>query len=461
MYINVLPFAHARAAGTWRELVRSVFDREVELWPHRRYPLPAVARLADAGSRPIDVVFGYVETRQDGGAAVEASGTDLVEVGGPGATEFGLSVGAGGGTVRLVSDGRTADPTALVRIGAMFREVLSAMVTDPGGDAAALRLPAGERGRPRPVHPGPDRRGRRVRAGGVRGAGGAAAGRGGGHGRGRVVLVRAVERPGEPVGASPAGAGGGAGGPGRGVCAPVGRSRSWRCWRCTRRVGCTCRWIRRTRRSGWRSCWPTRRPRCCSPPPSCGRNCRRSTATVVLLDEPDAWAGQPPTDPEPLTDPDNGSVVIYTSGSTGRPKGSLMSHRALVNRTEHVGAQVYRLDRRRRRAPEDRDRLRRLPGRGLRGPVGGRPDRGGPPRRAPRPRVPARADGPRGRHHRPLRAVDAAGAAGRGAGRVPVAAVGGGGRRGDRASTWRGRSWPRCPAASCTTRTARPRPPST
>ncbi|MCL7461074.1 amino acid adenylation domain-containing protein, partial [Micromonospora sp. MSM11] len=148
MYINVLPFPHARPAGTWRELVRSVFDREVELWPHRRYPLPAVARLADAGSRPIDVVFGYVETRHDGGGTAgkpDGAATDLVEVGGPGATEFGLSVGAGGGTIRLVSDSRSADPAALVRIGAMFREVLTAMAADPDGDAAAPRLPAGER----------------------------------------------------------------------------------------------------------------------------------------------------------------------------------------------------------------------------------------------------------------------------------------------------------------------------
>ena len=30
-----------------------------------------------------------------------------------------------------------------------------------------------------------------------------------------------------------------------------------------RRAGRTCRWIRSIRRSGWRSCWRTRRRRCC------------------------------------------------------------------------------------------------------------------------------------------------------------------------------------------------------
>ena len=65
----------------------------------------------------------------------------------------------------------------------------------------------------------------------------------------------------------------GAGGPAGAVCWPGGgrgRSRWWRwcwsarrswwprCWRCGRRGRRTCRWIRAIRRSGSRSCWPTR-----------------------------------------------------------------------------------------------------------------------------------------------------------------------------------------------------------
>ncbi|MEU6077195.1 amino acid adenylation domain-containing protein [Micromonospora sp. NPDC047074] len=343
MYINVLPFAYARGAGSWRELVRSVFDREVELWPHRRYPLPAVQRMAGAGSRPIDVVFGYVETRQDGGAAVEASGSDAVEVGGPGATEFGLSVGAGGGTVRLVSDSRIADPAALVRIGAMFRHVLTAMVTTPGGDAAAPCLPADERAEVARFTPG-----RTAEVGGYLPAAfeaqaarrpdavaitseGVSFSYGQLNGRanqlahhlrelgvGPEVLVgvcahRSVEQVVAMLAVHKAG----------GVYLPL--DPSYPAERLAFMLADAAAPVLLT----------TAELRAQLPPVA---------ATVVLLDEPDAWAGQPPTDPEPLTDPDNGSVVIYTSGSTGRPKGSLMSHRALVNRTDHVGAQVYRLD---------------------------------------------------------------------------------------------------------------------
>lgn len=57
----------------------------------------------------------------------------------------------------------------------------------------------------------------------------------------------------------------------------------------------------------------------------------------VLLDDPDAYAGQPDTD---VTDTDrltplrpaNTAYVIYTSGSTGRPKGAVIDHGGIVNR---------------------------------------------------------------------------------------------------------------------------------
>ena len=37
--------------ATWLELVQHTFDREVETWEHRRYPLPAVQR--ETGTRSV------------------------------------------------------------------------------------------------------------------------------------------------------------------------------------------------------------------------------------------------------------------------------------------------------------------------------------------------------------------------------------------------------------------------
>ena len=61
MYINTLPFAYERGARTWRELVRDVFAREVQVWPRRRYPLPAIRRMTGAAQHPIDVIFDFMD----------------------------------------------------------------------------------------------------------------------------------------------------------------------------------------------------------------------------------------------------------------------------------------------------------------------------------------------------------------------------------------------------------------
>ncbi|HEY0637215.1 MAG TPA: amino acid adenylation domain-containing protein, partial [Pseudonocardiaceae bacterium] len=139
MYINTLPFAHERGARTWRELVARVFAREVELWPHRRFPLPAVRRLADAGPHPVEVVFDYTEYRQ-----VDADVVDVDASSGEGWTEFSLQVGTAGGHVHLAADSHVFGAAALRRLAAMYRAVLEAMVADPAGDALVVPHAPGE-----------------------------------------------------------------------------------------------------------------------------------------------------------------------------------------------------------------------------------------------------------------------------------------------------------------------------
>ncbi|MGW3859851.1 condensation domain-containing protein, partial [Micromonospora arida] len=141
MYINVLPFGHERGGGSWGDLVRSVFDGEVRLWPHRRFPLPAVRRLTGADTHPIDVVFGYTEPRTDpsgrGGAAgpgdaptPDGHTTPARVASDVAATEFVLSVGASPTVIRLVADGRVFGGAGLVRLAGMFRVVLESMLAD-------------------------------------------------------------------------------------------------------------------------------------------------------------------------------------------------------------------------------------------------------------------------------------------------------------------------------------------
>ena len=67
MSLNTLPFPHDRTAASWRELVQRVHAREADLWPHRRYPAPAI-RTPGRGAGLTDVYFSYLDfTEVDGG----------------------------------------------------------------------------------------------------------------------------------------------------------------------------------------------------------------------------------------------------------------------------------------------------------------------------------------------------------------------------------------------------------
>ncbi|MFJ4949426.1 amino acid adenylation domain-containing protein, partial [Streptomyces sp. NPDC088760] len=142
MYLNTLPLAFDRIPGTWLDLVRGVFAREVESWAHRRYPLPAVQRDTGAGGRLIDVFFNYQDFRQvDAGLVDDAVGID------DSPTEFPLTISSRVKSIFLTADTRSLAPEHADRIGAMFRTVLEAMAADYTGDARRPLLPAAERDR--------------------------------------------------------------------------------------------------------------------------------------------------------------------------------------------------------------------------------------------------------------------------------------------------------------------------
>ncbi|MFD9359437.1 amino acid adenylation domain-containing protein [Streptomyces sp. NPDC060031] len=139
MHLNTVPFAHLRTAGTWRELVRQVFDRELALWPHRRHPLPAIQRAA-GGRRLLGTVFNYLDFHQ-----VDADLVDEEASTGIGSTEFPLAVISRGGWLGLRSDTRHLTAAQAEGLGEMYRQVLLAMAADPEGDARATFLPEADR----------------------------------------------------------------------------------------------------------------------------------------------------------------------------------------------------------------------------------------------------------------------------------------------------------------------------
>jgi aryl carrier-like protein len=60
LFLNVVPVCVDAAPATWEALVRAVFDAELDLLPHRRYPGAEIRRLAP--SQPLfDTLFNYVD----------------------------------------------------------------------------------------------------------------------------------------------------------------------------------------------------------------------------------------------------------------------------------------------------------------------------------------------------------------------------------------------------------------
>ncbi|MGW1108617.1 amino acid adenylation domain-containing protein [Streptomyces sp. NPDC002540] len=142
MHLNTLPFAHDRTAATWRELVAAVFAREIELWPHRAFPMPVIQRELADGERLIDMRFSYHDFDQ-----VDREQVDYLASIDDSPTEFPLGVSARVGHLVLTASPRALSRSGTDRLAAMLRQVLEAMAADPEGDAQASFLPQGERER--------------------------------------------------------------------------------------------------------------------------------------------------------------------------------------------------------------------------------------------------------------------------------------------------------------------------
>ncbi|TDD40120.1 amino acid adenylation domain-containing protein, partial [Actinomadura sp. KC06] len=139
MYLNTLPFAHERGARTWRDLVRQVFAREVELWPHRRFPMPEIQRLAGV-DRVVETSFSYQDFHQ-----VDTELIDYLASIDESPTEFAFAVSARVGYLILSCNTPSLTRENADRLASMYRAVLESMAADPEGDAQAAYLPEGER----------------------------------------------------------------------------------------------------------------------------------------------------------------------------------------------------------------------------------------------------------------------------------------------------------------------------
>ncbi|MGQ0838793.1 amino acid adenylation domain-containing protein [Actinokineospora sp.] len=142
MFLNPVPFVAPAEVGTWRELARAVFDEEVALWPHRRFPLPQLQHEFGNGGRLLEVAFNYLDFHVLDREMVDTEGSTDISP-----NEFPAAVIGHRDRLILVAKSRWVGRPHGELLAKMYRRALTLMAADPDGDASVSLLPPEERTR--------------------------------------------------------------------------------------------------------------------------------------------------------------------------------------------------------------------------------------------------------------------------------------------------------------------------
>jgi aryl carrier-like protein len=164
LFLNVVPVSVDAAPGTWEELIRAVFDAELELLPYRRYPGVEIRRLA--ASQPLfDTNFNYTEFHMYRGLAhFEGVVTDeraLEETDFPLVVDIERPPGAPAFLLRLSYDRARVARALVDRIAGSLLAALGEIGADvtaapaPPGEEAAAPAPRPGESRPAPARDAP------------------------------------------------------------------------------------------------------------------------------------------------------------------------------------------------------------------------------------------------------------------------------------------------------------------
>ncbi|MCS7475571.1 non-ribosomal peptide synthase/polyketide synthase [Umezawaea endophytica] len=133
LFVNTVPLRVRLADGTWRDLVRAVFDAENDLLPHRRYPMGALQR--DLGGAPLfETNFVYTDFQQIPAEADDVPAGDVARTHFALVAAFVRQPGGDGVNLELEYDARALAATQVALLRGYHLRVLAEMVADP--DAA-------------------------------------------------------------------------------------------------------------------------------------------------------------------------------------------------------------------------------------------------------------------------------------------------------------------------------------
>ena len=136
MYLNSVPFQHRPGARTWMELAQQTFRTEIDMWPHRHFPSPAMPTLVPGSPRPVDILFHYLDFHQ-----VDTELVDVAACIDDSPNEFRLVVGTPmPGRLTIASSADVVRPEQAERLAGYYQTVLTSMARDPQGDPDLLAL---------------------------------------------------------------------------------------------------------------------------------------------------------------------------------------------------------------------------------------------------------------------------------------------------------------------------------
>jgi amino acid adenylation domain-containing protein len=127
MFLNTVPLG-VRLRGSWRQLLRAVYEEELALWPHRRFPLPAMQQRWGGSRRLLPAMFSYQDFHVLDHELVQGDGViRLLPL------EFALQVTTE--QAALVITGRTDQmpPDAVDRLADLHRQALESLARDELG----------------------------------------------------------------------------------------------------------------------------------------------------------------------------------------------------------------------------------------------------------------------------------------------------------------------------------------
>jgi amino acid adenylation domain-containing protein len=137
MFLNSVPLTVDLDGRTGREVVAAVFREEVDLSPHRRYPLPLMQRQWGDGRPLLDAVFNYLDFHVlDRETVVVDEATD------DSPNEFPLHVTTEPGVLLLTGRSGRLSADHLRLLGQVHRAVLERFATTPDAPATVGVLPA-------------------------------------------------------------------------------------------------------------------------------------------------------------------------------------------------------------------------------------------------------------------------------------------------------------------------------